>query len=113
MAEYIERKELIAEIGVVISRIKRNPYDSKDETKGTLCGLAYAIGCIKSHPTADVVEIKYGKWRLETDEEMPDFMFKLVVCSVCGSKSNQMYRYCPCCGAKMIFEKEGADNEKL
>ena len=61
MAEYKESKGLIAEIGVIISHIKRNPYDSMDETKGTLCGLAHAIECIKSHPTADVVEVVFCK----------------------------------------------------
>lgn len=31
MAEYIEREVAIAEVGVLIDRVKRNPYDSKEE----------------------------------------------------------------------------------
>lgn len=57
--------------------------------------------CPYYKPTADVVEVKHGKWRLETDEEMPNPMFKLVVCSVCNSTANGTYNYCPNCGAKM------------
>lgn len=52
-------------------------------------------------PTADVAEVKHGEWAFETDEEMPNPMFKLVVCSVCNSKANGTYHYCPHCGAKM------------
>lgn len=44
----------------------------------------------------------YGQWRLETDEEMPNFMFKLVVCTACNETANNTYRYCPNCGAKMV-----------
>ena len=52
-------------------------------------------------PTVDAVEVVHGRWRLETDEEEPNLMFKLVVCSVCGKTANGMYNYCPNCGAKM------------
>ena len=40
-----------------------------------------------------------GEWRLETNEEEPNPMFKLVVCSKCGSKANHTYPYCPHCGS--------------
>ena len=42
-----------------------------------------------------------GFWRLETDEEMPNYMFKLVVCSECGEASGLSSRFCPNCGARM------------
>lgn len=45
--------------------------------------------------------IYYGKWRLETDEEMPNPMFKLVVCSYCNEKANNTYKFCPHCGKLM------------
>ena len=48
--------------------------------------------------------IKYGTWRVETDEEEPNPMFKHVVCSICGGTSGTTFRYCPCCGAKMFKE---------
>ena len=37
-------------------RNERNPYDSKDETNGTICGLAHAIGRIK-----DLLKEKVGE----------------------------------------------------
>lgn len=51
-------------------------------------------------PAADVAPVVHGTWSLESDEEMPNFMFKLVICSVCGEKANHTYNYCPNCGAK-------------
>jgi len=44
---------------------------------------------------------KQATWRLETDEECPDFMFKLVVCSECNQKANDTYKFCPNCGTAM------------
>ena len=48
--------------------------------------------------------IKHGTWRVETDEEEPNPMFKHVVCSVCGGTSGTAFKYCPHCGAKMVKE---------
>jgi hypothetical protein len=42
-----------------------------------------------------------GRWVLESDEEEPNPMFKLVKCSACGDKANHTYKFCPNCGAKM------------
>ena len=55
---------------------------------------------------ADFVEVKRAKWTYET---------RYYSCSVCGGKRFNLLlgtdaEYCPYCGAKMIFEKEGADN---
>ena len=43
----------------------------------------------------------YGKWRLETNEEEPNPMFKLVVCTYCNEKANHTYKFCPHCGKIM------------
>ena len=43
-----------------------------------------------------------GTWRLETNEEEPNPMFKLVVCSECGKTANNTYDFCPNCGTKMF-----------
>lgn len=55
---------------------------------------------------ADVDMNKRGEWRIETDEEMPLPMFKLVICSNCNETANNTYNYCPNCGAYMKKEKE-------
>ena len=47
---------LISKIADVMKHIERNPYDSKDETNGTICGLAHAIGRIK-----DLLKEKVGE----------------------------------------------------
>ena len=46
-----------------------------------------------------------GNWVLESDEEEPNPMFKLVKCSTCGNKANHTYKFCPHCGAKMRSDK--------
>lgn len=58
---------------------------------------AYDLGFHEGRNAA----IVHGRWRLETDEEEPNPMFKLVVCSACNDKANGTYNYCPNCGAKM------------
>ena len=57
-------------------------------------------------PPVDAVEVVHGRWRIETDEEEPNPMFKLVVCSACKEKANDTYNYCPNCGAKMDGDGE-------
>jgi hypothetical protein len=44
---------------------------------------------------------KQATWRLETDEECPHPMFKLVICSECKEPSNNSYKFCPNCGCEM------------
>ena len=64
----------------------------------------YLIQCFESKerfPVADVAPIVHGSWSLESDEEMPNPMFKLVICSACGENANHTYNYCPDCGARM------------
>ena len=46
--------------------------------------------------------LKTGSWRLETDEEEPNPMFKHVVCSECGKSANNTYNFCPECGKRMV-----------
>ncbi len=55
--EYIERAAALAEIGVRLSRVKRNPYDNKKETMGAEHALRSVIDGVKACPAADVVEI--------------------------------------------------------
>lgn len=64
----------------------------------------YLIQCFENKerfPAADVEPVVHATWTLENDEEMPNFMFKLVICSACGEKANHSYNRCPNCGAHM------------
>lgn len=72
--------------------------------------------CMKSQPTADVQEVKHGRW-IESD-----FLGLYGIyyrCSVCNLKDEvptnvgePLYYYCPWCGAKMDLEdgEEDATN---
>lgn len=92
MNEYIEREEIIK----LANEIKDN---FAPLHRAVIDAFIYNIET--NIPTADVVPVKHGKWRLEPDEEMPHPMFKLVVCSNCSNKANSTYNYCPNCGVKM------------
>ena len=51
-------------------------------------------------PTADVVEVKHGKWK-KVYEIYPRY-----VCTSCKHLyNNKGYKYCPNCGAKMDGER--------
>jgi len=50
---------------------------------------------ITSIPSADVVEVKHGKW-IENDDE-----YNHHKCSICGEISCCTGNYCPNCGADM------------
>lgn len=56
---------------------------------------------VNSMPTADVQEVRHGKWEQEND---------IFTCSECGYQFEcegytQFFNYCPNCGAKMDGEK--------
>ena len=53
----------------------------------------WAVGVIKSIPSADVVERKRGEWY--------DRGSLSCRCSNCGCKANKEYSFCPICGADM------------
>lgn len=58
-------------------------------------------------PTADVQEVKYGKWLRTVPTSTWSYRR---VCSLCGQTANMIrtrYTYCPWCGAKM----DGGESE--
>lgn len=62
---------------------------------------------VEKIPTADVQEVKHGRWTIRYEGA---YKRAKCYCSVCGKSNgvagrNQMRPYCPNCGAKM--EKEG------
>lgn len=70
------------------------------------------LDSIDAQPTADVVEVKHGKWKKSwCDNNLIGHEYE--ECSVCGCSmldTNQFWNsnYCPNCGAKM----DGKDDEK-
>lgn len=72
----------------------------------------YAVPLIKciidNAPTADVEEVRHGKWTIRHEGT---YKRAKCYCSVCGKSngiggiiSNQKKQYCPNCGAKMDLE---------
>lgn len=90
MAEYIEREAL--------KRLLIDKYNFFP---------VFVKNAIEESPTADVVEVRHGKWTEKVkDERFGDEWDEIVLyeCSVCNSEcveSLGIYQYCPNCGAKM------------
>jgi len=69
--------------------------------KGAYC-YNECINAIDKMPYDDVVEVKYGHWKLDG------------TCSVCGKHTLQSYgSFCCYCGADMRERNEMTDKEKL
>lgn len=60
-----------------------------------------------AQPTADVVERKKGKWYVR---DITRYGGKPYVCTVCGRGANDVYHFCPSCGAAMREEKTDETN---
>lgn len=98
MERYIDANKLLKEFEVDTSK---DAMDIGDIVFGAVTSI------IEKQPTADVVEVKHGKWK----QGVP------YVCSICGKpapdekNTSERYScwispYCPHCGAKMDL-KEG------
>lgn len=81
MTRYIDAEKLI-------NRMKQDPLFPLVDRYGVL-------GVIEAEPTADVVEVKHGKW---VEKPQAD---GLNGCSICGIMRFGESNYCPNCGAKM------------
>ena len=114
MAEYIEREAMIDKIeGTTWYHISCQ----KNLVEGAACEAdafykaTDIYNVIKSAPTADVVEVRHGKW-VETQEPLGWRDVNCAECSVCHESwiidedssiddYECMWHYCPNCGAKM------------
>lgn len=63
--------------------------------------------CIHFVDRSRYVVREKGEWRLETDEEEPNPLFKLGVCRVCNQTSSETRNFCPNCGADMRKGENG------
>lgn len=99
MTKYIEREKLINELQCL-------------PEQGELLYLG-VYDCVNTTPTADVQEVKHGKW---IDREAV-LGYEVYQCSVCkeeycfeiGSPQENGYNFCPNCGAKM----DGGANDEM
>lgn len=73
------------------------------------------VNCVKNMPTADVQEVKHGKWEPSVKRFGQVGVTPVALCSVCGvafggsvGECAYDFAYCPNCGAKM---GEGREND--
>lgn len=86
MAEYIERRKAVEWFMAFVHMGEDNiPAET------VVSDLRHAI------PAADVAPVRHGEWIANYEYE--DFID--ADCSVCGKRSDFMYKYCPFCGARM------------
>ncbi len=59
--------------------------------------LSELVDTFAEIPTADVVEVKPGKWKVDETHDYEPY------CSLCGHEpiAGEKYNYCPDCGADM------------
>lgn len=97
--EYIEREAVLNAIKGELEYLQPNPYPHQISTYELVAkGLNFACGIIKNQLTADVQEVRHGKWIKSKNERK---------CSLCGYfyfTNTKNFNFCPNCGAKMYKE---------
>lgn len=89
MSRYIDADALL-------NAINQNTAEAHNER------CAQILEAILYTPTADVVEVKHGKWKQAYNS------FPKYVCTNCNHLfNNKSFKYCPNCGAKMDGEVKG------
>ena len=86
MAEYIEREALIKDI--------------ENDSMTVLFDKTSAIHHVKNQPSADVAEVRHGKW----DHDICSVCGRVnptITEDFCGNYMSKALTYCPNCGAKM------------
>ena len=102
MVEYIEREALMRRI----KEIHCAECDSYHGVRCRACWVDDTLDYIDSEPAADVVPVRHGRWEDSIDEW---FGTDVYTCSKCresyvlveGTPKENLWHYCPNCGAKM------------
>jgi hypothetical protein len=74
--------------------------------------MAFVQGQINAAPTADVVEVRHGRWETEFAWSYGYDDHHRLTCSECGlsftedARRKNEYKYCYQCGAKMDGERK-------
>lgn len=92
MNKYINADELNAKI--------YEEYDPSDDDYVHI-GIGIVQDLLNGMPSADVVEVKHGKWRGRKNS----FNNIYYLCSLCGGDSPFKANFCPNCGADMRGER--------
>lgn len=99
MAEYIYREQLLE----LINENCKYKTPTNEYTKGCNDVCDWAIKIIKNIPTADVQEVKHGRW-IRKEYYIDGERSICMVCCHCGANQVAglgLAKYCYMCGAKM------------
>ena len=96
MDEYIKRDGVLRKFNI----------DDMMNVNGTLISLQDARETISNFPASDVAPVVHGRWEGSTDEW---FETDVYTCSKCredyvlveGTPKENLWHYCPNCGARM------------
>jgi hypothetical protein len=103
--EYIDKEKAIETIRLTYCKDCNN-YNG---VRCRACEFDDAMMEIEDCPTADVVEVRYGKWVSASNKSGVNIGMK---CSLCGARIkyseffNGNHHYCHKCGAKMDGERK-------
>ena len=108
MAEYIEREALLDLLDKRLSELRKQygPFDHYTD------GFDEAVDKVFQLPTADVTEVRHGKWEehdryiCNSDDKPVAKIGTIYICSECGRQECRMEPYCHC-GARMDRKDEG------
>ena len=118
--EYIEREALIEKLETLLSDLRfivkyekqHGSVSDVEKSKAKFERMKGVISLVKSQPTADVQEVRHGKWVDNAEDVYWKNHFIRKHCSECGNEpeyraENYSYvlsNYCRNCGAKMDKE---------
>ena len=98
MAEYIDKEKLLQKLSRMIE------YCKNDNKVNGLIALFQVGDAIMDCPTADVQEVRHGKW-IRGNYVCGEYEFR---CSVCGNTewhTSYSTPFCPHCGAIMDLDE--------
>lgn len=111
MAEYKDvelLKKQIADFKRAVNAVK--PMNS-DYLTGYISALSAVEGAIAEQPTADVVPVRHGCWRIIETLCGGGKEAKYYRCSECNKANVICSNYCPNCGARMDGDADANGND--
>ena len=124
MSEYVDREAFIAQKRELYCKdcdrrkgIKNGKYRilyDIGDVPCRACGIEDVLSDVEDFPTADVQPVKHGRW-IQDEHTYSGCWTYNYVCSACGEiggswlrniRRDQMFPYCPFCGAKMDEEDD-------
>ena len=95
MADYIDREELLT-----------HQYNASHSNLPQLAEMVVGVEDIEDAPAADVAPVVHGSWEGSTDDWFGTDVYTCTKCResyvlVEGTPKQNLWHYCPNCGAKM------------